>query len=62
MKLKNETMLDLDHEDLAALLTEGFCGSYSKFEKLHVECVTTKDDGRTFTLTMTPNPEAEVES
>lgn len=60
MKLRNETTIDLDHNDLASFLTEEFCGTYSKFEALRVEIVSVKDGGRTFTLTMTPKPEPEV--
>ena len=59
MRLQSETTIDLDHADVAALLTDEFCGSYSKFEALRVDSVTVKDDGRTFSLTMTPRPEAE---
>lgn len=62
MKLKCETTIDLDADDLATLLTEEFCGAYSKFEALRVEFITVKDDFRTFTLTMTPKPGKQDEA
>ena len=60
MKLKCETSIDLDHEDVAAFLTDEFCGSYSKFEALRVEFVTVHDNGQTFRLTFTPKPEEDA--
>ena len=54
MALNCEVTLDIDSEDLAAILTEEFCEGYSAFRNLKVEAVAMLEDGRTFQLTMTP--------
>ena len=62
MALNCEVTLDLDTEDVAAILTKEFCDTYTAFSNLRVECLTMMDDDKTLRLTMSPKPKEPEQS
>ena len=57
-KLNREAELSIDHDDLAAILTEELC-TYNALAALRVEYISVEDEGRTYRLTLTPKPAKE---
>jgi hypothetical protein len=49
-ELTRESTIEIDVNDLAAILTETFCRDYGPFKNTYVDSVLPLDDGTTFKL------------
>lgn len=47
-ELKQETTIEIETTDLAEILTEVFCGSYTPFRNLYVENIRVTGDGENY--------------
>lgn len=58
-ELQDNTLIEISEQDLAAILTETFCGSYTPFKLQRVHSIDQNDGSDMFTLRLSPQaPEA----
>jgi hypothetical protein len=53
-ELNDNALLEISEQDLAAVLTEAFCGSYTPFKLMRVVAVYQNDGSDVFTLRLSP--------
>ena len=58
-ELQDNTQIEISEQDLAAILTEHFCGGYTPFKRQRVHSID-KDDTDIFTVRMSPTDPAEA--
>lgn len=58
IELQQAALIEISGDDLAAILTESFCGGYTPFKTLVVAEVTSTDDGA-FQLQLVSRAEGE---
>jgi hypothetical protein len=59
-ELTQDTTIDIEMTDLAEILTEVFCGSYTPFKNLYVENVRVTGDGENYFELSLSKREAEA--
>lgn len=57
-ELRDNTLIEISEQDLAAILTDHFCGSYTPFKFQRVHSLNQNDD--MFTIKLSPVDPAEA--
>lgn len=59
-ELNDNALIEISEQDLAAILTEHFCGSYTPFKLMRVVSVDQNEGSDDFTLRLSPEPPEAV--
>jgi hypothetical protein len=55
-ELQDNTLIEISEQDLAAILTDHFCGGYGPFKRQRVHTIQQNDGSDMFTIQMSPEP------
>jgi hypothetical protein len=59
-ELQDDTLIEISEQDLAAILTEAFCGNYTPFKRQRVHSVDQNEGTDMFTIRLSPNEPEEA--